>query len=444
MDQQPDGSKMISVIIPVYNSAATLPRCLEAVLSSNYAPYECIVVDDGSSDGSQEIARRYPVRVVESPKRAAGPADARNRGAELARGEYLFFIDADVIVPPDSLAKVAATFEKHTDVAAIFGSYDENPGDREFLSQYKNLVHHFVHQRGHEDASTFWSGCGAIRRERFCEIGGFDAKQYRRPSIEDIELGYRLKAAGHKILLQKDIQVTHLKRWSLGGLLKADISYRAVPWTLLILKDRNLPNDLNLQSSQRLTTLLVVMQLLHLVLLAFTTSIIVVLPLTTLFLLLVSSWHWEERTPFFQMSQGKQRLAFALIGLIYVLALYSDETQLLPPFVLLLPILIAAAYLLSIRPLFRHTLFWAMMLIVAAEYALLFTGYPLLLVAPQLVFILLIVSINYRLYLFLASKRGVVFAVAALPLQILYYLYSGIAFLIGSGIHFLRANPRAE
>ena len=57
------------------------------------------------------------------------------------------------------------------------------------VSQYRNLLHHFVHQHGHAEASTFWAGCGAIRRAAFDAVGGFDAARFPRPSIEDIELG---------------------------------------------------------------------------------------------------------------------------------------------------------------------------------------------------------------------------------------------------------------
>ena len=71
------------------------------------------------------------------------------------------------------------------------------------VSQYRNLLHHFVHQHGNSEASTFWAGCGAIRRSVFEEMGGFDEQRFPTPSIEDIELGYRLRQAGHRILLDK-------------------------------------------------------------------------------------------------------------------------------------------------------------------------------------------------------------------------------------------------
>jgi glycosyltransferase involved in cell wall biosynthesis len=255
---------MISVIIPVHNSAGSLSRCLEAVAASDYPTYECIVVDDGSTDSSRIIATEFSARVLELTGGPFGPAYARNRGAEAARGEILLFVDADIVVYPDTLIKVAETFACQPRIDATFGCYDDNPAVGEFVSQYKNLFHHFVHQQGREEGTTFWSGCGAIRRDVFLATGGFDEDRYRRPSIEDIELGYRLRAAGHEILLDKDIQVKHLKRWTLRGVIKSDVFDRGIPWTRLILQERHVPNDLNLRSSQRVSALLVCAMPLHL------------------------------------------------------------------------------------------------------------------------------------------------------------------------------------
>ena len=160
-------------------------------------------------------------------------------------------------VHPDTLERVVAGFEEDPATDALFGSYDLTPGAPNFLSQYKNLFHHYVHQRSSGAASTFWTGCGAIRRSVFLESGGFDPG-YRRPAIEDIELGVRLVRAGHRIVVRKDVLATHLKRWTLLGLLTADIRDRGVPWTELILREGRLPNDLNLQTSERLRALLAV------------------------------------------------------------------------------------------------------------------------------------------------------------------------------------------
>ena len=247
---------LISVVIPFYNAAAYLERCLESVRDSRYTAYELLLVDDGSTDASPEIARRFCDRTITLP-RSHGPAFARNRGAEQAAGEFLFFIDADVLCFPDTLGIVESMFRKNPEIAAVIGSYDDDPPERNFISQYKNLTHHFVHQSASSEASTFWTGCGAIRREVFLGMRGFD-ESYRRASIEDIELGYRLRAAGQTIRLCKTLTVRHAKRWSFGSLLRSDIRDRAIPWTILQLSHREILNDLNLTLSQRASAILLV------------------------------------------------------------------------------------------------------------------------------------------------------------------------------------------
>lgn len=250
------GTPAISVIIPVRNGGQTLDRCLGALQRSQGVAWECIVVDDGSTDDSLAVAERWGARVLASDGLSHGPARARNLGATEARAPLLCFLDADVTARPDTLAGFVSLFEENKGLAAAFGSYDANPATRDFLSQYRNLMHHFVHQSSNERASTFWSGCGAIRRSIFLAVGGFDPG-YERPSIEDIELGYRLHRDGLPIQLAKQIQVTHLKKWSLWSILKTDIRDRALPWTELIHRSGYLPNDLNLQTSGRISALCV-------------------------------------------------------------------------------------------------------------------------------------------------------------------------------------------
>jgi GT2 family glycosyltransferase len=248
---------MISVIIPVYNASATLKFCLEAVLTSDYSSYQCIVVNDCSTDGSENVAGEFPMQVLNVPGGPLGPAYARNRGAEAAIGNILFFVDADVVLPRTAVRQVANVFKTQPDVAAVFGSYDVNPRAEGVISQYRNLLHHFVHQNGALEASTFWAGCGAIRRSVFEKIGGFDEQKFSKPSIEDIELGYRLRAAGCRILLDKTLQATHLKRWDLNSLIRTDITCRALPWSRLILETKALHRDLNLKPGQRASLALV-------------------------------------------------------------------------------------------------------------------------------------------------------------------------------------------
>jgi GT2 family glycosyltransferase len=184
-------------------------------------------------------------------ERNSGPAKARNSGAQASKAPILFFLDADVKIYPDTISKVLTAFQENPEISAVFGSYDSQPPEKNFFSQYKNLFHHYVHQSASGNAKTFWAGCGAVRKTDFDEVGGFSA-EFTNPSIEDVELGYRFKEHGKTIRLLKKLQVTHLKKWTLLGLLKADILYRAIPWTMLALK-KGLPRDLNFKLSDRLS-----------------------------------------------------------------------------------------------------------------------------------------------------------------------------------------------
>src|SRR5574341_1218107 len=199
----------ISVIIAVYNSADHLRPCLEHLARSTVACHECIVVDDGSTDASASVALESGAKVL-STGGPGGPARARNLGAKFAEGDLLFFLDSDVCVHPDTLARIQSAFDEDPKLDALMGSYDDSPESPDFLSQYKNLMHCFVHQRSRRRACTFWSGCGAVRRAVFFEHAGFD-ESYQRPAVEDIELGYRMFMAGRQMILDKAIRVKHLK-----------------------------------------------------------------------------------------------------------------------------------------------------------------------------------------------------------------------------------------
>ena len=244
----------LSIIIPFYNSADTLSRCLEALKTSTLVPDEVIVVDDSSTDESSHITCQLNARLLRLTDGPKGPAAARNRGAEVACGDILVFVDADIVVHSQTFEKINEIMVVHPDLAAVFGSYDDHPVHRGMISLYKNLQHHYVHHHSRREASTFWAGCGAIRRTVFFELGGFD-ESYRRPSIEDIELGFRMTRAGYQILLCTEVRVTHLKKWTLSSWLHSDILDRAIPWTRLIHSTSHLPSALNLDWKSRMSAM---------------------------------------------------------------------------------------------------------------------------------------------------------------------------------------------
>ena len=245
-------SSDISVIMPVYNGCALIGRSLSPLLDMlrRGELVEVVVVDDSSTDDTAAMAAEMGARVIPSGGRL-GPGGARNVAAAQARGGILWFVDADVVVHDDAVIQLRRAFNE-PGVTAVFGSYDDQPPAKNFLSQYKNLVHHFYHHRGRSEASTFWAGCGAVRKDAFLAVGGFDAVRYTRPSVEDIELGYRLRAAGGRILLWPALQGTHLKEWRLFNLIHTEVFCRAIPWSRLMLSRTGLVDDLNVGTAERL------------------------------------------------------------------------------------------------------------------------------------------------------------------------------------------------
>ncbi len=246
----------ISAIVPVYNGMGfleqSLPPLLRLLALGEIA--EVIVADDGSTDGSGAWARDQGARVLPTGGRE-GPARARNLAVKAAQGDVVWFVDADVVVHEDGVEPLRRAFDD-PGVVAVFGSYDDAPPFEGFASQYMNLRHHFVHHQHGGEASTFWSGCGAVRRDAFLGVGGFDAERYRRPSIEDIELGYRLRGQAGRIRTDPSLQGTHLKEWSLWGVVHTDITCRAIPWSRLLLDTPDAPMDLNTGSAEQLKAFL--------------------------------------------------------------------------------------------------------------------------------------------------------------------------------------------
>ncbi|MEO8485000.1 MAG: glycosyltransferase [Betaproteobacteria bacterium] len=246
---------VISVVMPVYNGEQVLPRSLAplVLLLRNREILEVVVVDDGSKDSSAWIAAEAGAHVVPSGGRL-GPAGARNAGAAAARGNVLWFVDADVVVHPEGARVLKDTLQK-SGAAAIFGIYDEFPAATNFLSQYKNLAHRHHSVRAGRSAETFFAGCGAVRTAAFRAVGGFDAKRYPQASIEDIELGVRLRQRGYPIRIEPELQARHLKEWGFADMVRTDVLQRACPWARL-LADRRVPDALRVSWRERLRVLL--------------------------------------------------------------------------------------------------------------------------------------------------------------------------------------------
>ena len=245
----------LSVVMPVYNGLRYLRKSLPPLLATRDEELlEVLVVDDGSTDGSGDFARECGARVISSGGHV-GPAGARNVAVRVARGQIVFFVDADVVVHPDTVGRVIRAFPD-PETVAVFGSYDGTPVDRGFSSQYMNLRHHYIHQQPSDDAQTFWAGLGATRRDAFLAVGGFDAERYATPTIEDIDLGRRLRDAGGQIRRLPEIRATHLKQWSVRSVIHDDIFRRGLPWARLMMEHPGAFTDLNVRTSERLKAML--------------------------------------------------------------------------------------------------------------------------------------------------------------------------------------------
>ena len=197
----------ISVIVPMFNAAKTIKRCLDSIYNSTYKNFEVIVVDDCSSDDSVKIAKKYHCKLIKL-KNNSGPAKARNSGAKKAKGDILFFTDCDVVLNNDVLEKVVLRFKKNPDLVSIVGIYSIDPAnDGRFawfasLQKYSNWI-----KAKKLTKAPFRTEIGAIKKKVFEEVGGFDTK-YKKADVEDYEFGYRVSKK-YDILLDRTIQGKH-------------------------------------------------------------------------------------------------------------------------------------------------------------------------------------------------------------------------------------------
>jgi glycosyltransferase involved in cell wall biosynthesis len=230
---------VLSVIIPAHNSARFLSESITALEASDLPrkEWELIVVDDASTDETSRIATAAD-KTTRTGDTARGPAFARNAGAKVAIGEVLVFVDADVAVHTDTLRLLRKRLDDDRGLVAVFGAYDETPVATSLVSRYRNLLHHYAHRQNAGEVPTFWAGCGAVRGDAFRGAGGFDQELYKRPQIEDVELGYRLSRRG-RILLDPTIQATHYKTWHFFPMMRTDFRDRAIPWVQLLLAQRH-------------------------------------------------------------------------------------------------------------------------------------------------------------------------------------------------------------
>jgi len=298
--------RFISVVIPNRNGETTLSRSIEAALSSSYRGFEVVVVDDGSTDSSVEIARRYPVKVIEL-REHQGVSEARNTGARKSGGEILFFIDSDCLLQEDTLARVNAVASAHK---LVGGTYTPHPPENGFFSTFQSLYVNFAETRKATDYVA--THAMAIMRGDFLQSGGFvkTSTMGHTTSIEDVEFSHRLKREGFQLEIAPQIQVGHIFNFDFARAMKNAFK-KSYYWTLYSLKNRDIFKDSGAASSElKLDSLVLVLSVLFLIL-----GLWFVVPLLYAFNL----YQARSLLSHFRAHKGK---VFASISTLYFFFLY--------------------------------------------------------------------------------------------------------------------------
>jgi GT2 family glycosyltransferase len=221
-DITPSSAPRISVVICTYNGSATLRECLDGVTALRYPNFEVVVVSDGSTDTSAEIAGGYEsVRLIETPQE--GLACARNTGMRAATGEIIAYIDDDAIPDRDWLTHLAATFGQG-DFAAVGGPNVLPPNSGAIAQCVANAPGGPTHVLVSDRDAEHIPGCNmAVRKDALERIGGFDP-QFRAAG-DDVDVCWRLLDAGDRIAFGPGAVVLHHRRRTVSGYLRQQRGY---------------------------------------------------------------------------------------------------------------------------------------------------------------------------------------------------------------------------
>lgn len=229
----------ISVVIPSRNAEATIGECLRAALGSSHGSFEVVVVDDASTDGSKEIVRGFPCRLVEL-KEHAGVSKARNKGAENSKGDILLFIDADCLLEKDALSIIAGSMDGGT---VLGGTYTPIPFDSSsFFSTFQSIFVNYHETRGEPDYIA--AHCLAIDKNAFNEVGGFIEDSYMgvAAGVEDVELSHRLRKAGYRLRMNSKPLVRHVFNFDFRKSM-ANAYRKSMVWTRYSLSNKDWLRD---------------------------------------------------------------------------------------------------------------------------------------------------------------------------------------------------------
>jgi glycosyltransferase involved in cell wall biosynthesis len=220
----------LSIIIPYYNASDTIGRLLNSIYYSKNAPvFEVIIVDDGSKENFQIPNYKFQININHQLtnnksknknklknlkyirlKMNMGPAAARNRGAKMARGKFLLFLDSDVELFPDTLRNLTKIYTDDPDIVAVTGVWVKEQRTQAFFPNYKALRDwsYWINER---DKSGYYylfsTRIASIKKAVFMRLKGFD-ERYSGALVEDIELTYRI-ARRYAIIFAPNVRVHH-------------------------------------------------------------------------------------------------------------------------------------------------------------------------------------------------------------------------------------------
>ena len=232
-------SDLISVIIPNYNSEATIGLCLEAALASDYGNFEVVVVDDGSQDGSVDVIGKYPCRLI-SLGRRRGAAAARNAGASNSKGGILFFTDADCLLAKDALSIAYRDISADGPDVIVGGTYTRTPYDDDFFSTFQSVFINYSEAKRPEAPDYVAAHAMAVDAGTFRNGRGF-AEDFL-PILEDVEFSHRMRRAGCRLVMNPAIEVEHVFGFSLLRSLR-NAFVKSMYWTVYSRGNRDLLAD---------------------------------------------------------------------------------------------------------------------------------------------------------------------------------------------------------
>ncbi len=229
---------MISIVIPTYNAEKFMPGLLDSIFASDVEDFEVIIADDRSTDNTVDMVKKYPVKLVTLSENS-GPGRARNLGVKAAKGDIIFFLDADVTVSGGTIREVKECFERNPKTNCVIGICEKEPLNSGFVPRYMALFE-YIHLggSGSDRVSVFAPRCGAIRKDLFEKVGGYN-EGYKGADVEDFELARRINRIDC-IELNRKMVVKH----QFATFKQAVRNYfrRAALWVHLFMKVKKLDN----------------------------------------------------------------------------------------------------------------------------------------------------------------------------------------------------------